>query len=345
MGTNEGSYGVGLNPGNLVKVGPDGKIPRQLLPDFPTDLLLLSAGVNKGDKGDPGSTGAAGPQGITGMTGATGPQGHSGAGVTDGAVITRSTAQAIASLAYTPISFDTIVTDNGGLYSGANPTRLTAQVEGFYIISGECWFQTNATGRRVADLIVNGVTRIARNEEATTPLELHTISISTTYYLAIGDYVELFVYQTSTVSLNIISGAPLTIIPSLSLVGAGSSSGGDVYGPASSVDNRVAFFDGTTGKLIKDSGLTLSGVNTGDQVVPVVSDVAYDPISWNGNLDAASKNSIRDLIETGSFGGGGGPLANLEGGSATTIYSMLGCDGGSATSVFGVGLPIDGGAA
>jgi hypothetical protein len=40
---------------------------------------------------------------------------------------------------------------------------------------------------------------------------------------------------------------------------------GDVVGPASSVNNRVAFFDGTTGKLLKDSGLTLSGTNTGDQ--------------------------------------------------------------------------------
>jgi hypothetical protein len=40
---------------------------------------------------------------------------------------------------------------------------------------------------------------------------------------------------------------------------------GDVVGPASAVDDRVAFFDGTSGKLIKDSGLTLSGSNTGDQ--------------------------------------------------------------------------------
>lgn len=43
------------------------------------------------------------------------------------------------------------------------------------------------------------------------------------------------------------------------------SSGGDVTGPASAVDGNVVFFDTTTGKLIKDSGLTLSGSNTGDQ--------------------------------------------------------------------------------
>lgn len=39
---------------------------------------------------------------------------------------------------------------------------------------------------------------------------------------------------------------------------------GDVVGPASAVADRVVTFNGTTGKLIKDSGLTLSGSNTGD---------------------------------------------------------------------------------
>lgn len=43
---------------------------------------------------------------------------------------------------------------------------------------------------------------------------------------------------------------------------------GAVTGPSSSTNNNVVFFDGTTGKIIKDSGLTLSGSNTGDQVVP-----------------------------------------------------------------------------
>jgi len=35
----------------------------------------------------------------------------------------------------------------------------------------------------------------------------------------------------------------------------------------------------------------------------VVSDVAYDATSWNGNLDAPTKNAIRDKIET--MGGSG----------------------------------------
>ena len=48
---------------------------------------------------------------------------------------------------------------------------------------------------------------------------------------------------------------------------------GDVVGPASATDNAIARYDGTTGKLIQNSGITiadgasgtLSGTNTGDQ--------------------------------------------------------------------------------
>ncbi len=55
--------------------------------------------------------------------------------------------------------------------------------------------------------------------------------------------------------------------------GTSSSGGtGDVVGPGSSVNNNVVFFNGTTGKLIKDSGLTLSGTNTGDQTITLTGD-------------------------------------------------------------------------
>ena len=45
----------------------------------------------------------------------------------------------------------------------------------------------------------------------------------------------------------------------------GGNGSGDMVGPSSSVNNHVVFFDGATGKLVKDSGLTLTGSNTGDQ--------------------------------------------------------------------------------
>jgi hypothetical protein len=59
---------------------------------------------------------------------------------------------------------------------------------------------------------------------------------------------------------------------------------GAVSGPATSTNNNVAFFDGTTGKLIKDSGITLSGTNTGDQTLSGLGGVPTTrSISINGS--------------------------------------------------------------
>jgi hypothetical protein len=71
----------------------------------------------------------------------------------------------------------------------------------------------------------------------------------------------------------------------------GVAGGGDVVGPASAVNNRVVFFDGTTGKLIKDSGLTLSGSNTGDQT------------SVSGNAGTATALQTARTIGGTSFDG------------------------------------------
>ena len=66
-----------------------------------------------------------------------------------------------------------------------------------------------------------------------------------------------------SVTKKLVSKNDAGVETSYSAGGGGGS--GDVVGPASAVDSNVAMFDGTTGKLLKDSGLTLSGSNTGDQ--------------------------------------------------------------------------------
>ncbi len=76
-------------------------------------------------------------------------------------------------------------------------------------------------------------------------------------------------YIEESAIVEIVAGTNITVDvtnpkrPIVNATGGGGS--GDVVGPASSTNNHVALFDGTTGKLLKDSGLTLSGTNTGDQ--------------------------------------------------------------------------------
>lgn len=91
--------------------------------------------------------------------------------------------------------------------------------------------------------------------------------------------------------------------------GGGGGGTGDVVGPASSVDNQVPRFFGTTGKsidassvIIDDSGNIFTGFLTlgADGNVTVV-DEAYGA-GWNGDLTVPTKNAVYDKIETLSSG-------------------------------------------
>ena len=83
----------------------------------------------------------------------------------------------------------------------------------------------------------------------------------------------------------------------------GGSGGGDVVGPASSVANDIALFDGLTGKLLKDSGILVSdllglapGSDTRNTIVPtgdfknlvlkMVADQTKYPFSVTDSADA-----------------------------------------------------------
>lgn len=82
----------------------------------------------------------------------------------------------------------------------------------------------------------------------------------------------------------------------------GSAGSGDVVGPSSATDNAIARYDGTTGKLIQDSGASiddsgnitatnLSGTNTGDQdlsgYVPTTRTVNGHTLSANVTVTAS----------------------------------------------------------
>jgi len=95
---------------------------------------------------------------------------------------------------------------------------------------------------------------------------------------------------------------------------------GAVTGPASSVDSNVAFFDGVTGKVIKDKGLTLSGSNTGDNATNT---------QYSG-LDAAKVNKAGDTM-SGDLNMGTNEL--IGGTAVTDILKLQGTTGnGTLTS-------------
>jgi hypothetical protein len=157
---------------------------------------------------------------------------------------------------------------------------------------------------------------------------------------AIGSTVQGFDAQLSSLAALGYAGNALKVVRinagetgfELTALSAGS---GDVVGPASAVNNRVAFFDGTTGKLLKDSGLTLSGSNTGDQDLSSYATTAavaagYQPldaqltsiagISYGGNaLKLVRVNAGETGFELVAAGGGSGDVV----GPAASVDSEI----------------------
>jgi hypothetical protein len=108
----------------------------------------------------------------------------------------------------------------------------------------------------------------------------------------------------------------------------GGGGSGDVVGPSSAVNNKVVLFDGTTGKLIKDSGLSLSGTNTGDQDLSsyaTTSAVAsgYQPLDSQLTSIAGLTDTLGVLNNTygGTISWGGVPVT-LGGGAVSTNVAI-----------------------
>jgi hypothetical protein len=114
-----------------------------------------------------------------------------------------------------------------------------------------------------------------------------------------------------------------------------STASGDVVGPSSSTDNAIARFDGTTGKLIQNSAITISDTGTmtltGDGVITVADGVPFELKGFDtSGVGQAGSFFITAGSNSGGSGGNGGVL-DLAGGTSATgsagyvrVYSLSG---------------------
>lgn len=86
--------------------------------------------------------------------------------------------------------------------------------------------------------------------------------------------------------------------------------GGDVYGPASAVDERIAVYNGTTGKLIKDGGQTIA-----DLAIGVILDMYPDALT----VDAATTAALSGVWTYNNLGGVGDTLTKTTNGAFQTV--------------------------
>ncbi len=118
---------------------------------------------------------------------------------------------AITTATTTALTFDSEIFDTDTMHSTTTNTgRLTAKTAGMYQISACASFDQNSTGARFVGVKLNGTTIIAVNLVPASNSDQNHMAVSTLYQLALNDYVECVVYQSSGGNLNIVSASHYT---------------------------------------------------------------------------------------------------------------------------------------
>ena len=132
------------------------------------------------------------------------------AGIAKGecARVYHSVAQATANATLVALAFDSERFDTDGIHDTVtNNSRLTCKTAGKYQITVNLDFASNATGSRRVYLKVNGATFIAGCTAKAEASGAHHFAVSTLWDLAVDNYVEVVVYQSSGGALNVDSGS------------------------------------------------------------------------------------------------------------------------------------------
>lgn len=141
------------------------------------------------------------------------------------------------------------------------------------------------------------------------------------------DYAPLgfIVYDSTLNAFYYFDGAGLVPVP-----GTGT---GDVVGPVSAVDNNIAVYDGVTGKLIKDGGISVASV-----VGNSVTQSAITKFTSSGTWTKSTLNPKFIRVTVIGGGGGGGGVNNTPLPGETTVSGGGGGGGCSIKTIMAASL-------
>lgn len=107
----------------------------------------------------------------------------------------------------TQVSFSSETFDTNNMHDNVtNPTRITFNTPGIYLVGGMIVFTTNSTGRRGVFMALNDTVNIDTGAYLAASAAGGTVHLATSSIVSVsaGDYAELYAYQDSGVSLNIL---------------------------------------------------------------------------------------------------------------------------------------------
>lgn len=114
--------------------------------------------------------------------------------------------QSIANATDTILAFNSERFDTDVIHDTVtNNSRLTCKTAGKYQITAGIGWAANATGYRIVHILHNGSVKIASETAPVVSATVNQFQNVTTFYdLAVNDYVEVQVEQTSTAALNVL---------------------------------------------------------------------------------------------------------------------------------------------
>ncbi len=115
--------------------------------------------------------------------------------------------QSIPNTTVTKLSWDVVEFQRGSIYSGANPTRLTAPVTGKYRVITNIEWKSNSTGERTSGVTLSaGGVRMDFQSQGSINGG-GNLSGTGLIFLNGGEYLEVHVYQSSGGSIKVHGGA------------------------------------------------------------------------------------------------------------------------------------------
>lgn len=123
-----------------------------------------------------------------------------------------SAATSVANVTYVAIPLDTEVYDTDNIHATTNNTRFTCQTAGLYLVVAQMAFATSSAGVRLLQVRLNGSANPVVSVELVPTTMTTSIQGVGEVQMNVGDYIELYAYQSSGGALNVNSGVISTFL-------------------------------------------------------------------------------------------------------------------------------------